>query len=84
MLVIVGPDGIRFIHDDVLAEILKGLKGLGPQRTKRASHVEPEGEAWTADMSPVGGPKLGPYASRGEALAAEFRYLVEHGVPEPE
>lgn len=80
MIIVVGPDGIKFIHDD---NLMAALKGLGPARTKRASHVEPEGENWTADMAPVGGPRLGPYATRGEALAAEFRYLVEHDIPEP-
>ena len=80
MIILVTPEGLRYIHDDTLAEI---LAGQGPRETRRASRVEPAGEKWTADLSPVGGPVLGPFDSRREALAAEFRYLVEHDVPEP-
>jgi hypothetical protein len=80
-VIMIGPEGIRFVHADELAEL---LAGQGPRKTKRASHVEPAGEAWQADMSPVGGPVLGPFPSRREALAAEFRYLVEHDIPEPQ
>jgi hypothetical protein len=30
---------------------------------------------WTADMSPVGGPVLGPFATRTEALQKETEWL---------
>ena len=44
----------------------------------RGSHVEPsEAGHWTADLSPVGGPLLGPFATRSEALSAE-RAWFEH------
>lgn len=33
------------------------------------------GEGWVADLFPVGGPVLGPYDRRGQALAAELRWL---------
>ena len=36
--------------------------------------VAPDG-AWTADLSPVNGPVLGPYTRRSEALAAEIAWL---------
>ena len=49
---------------------------LGPARTVRASHVEPaDGGGWTADLSPVGGPTLGPYPLRSAALTAEAEWL---------
>ncbi len=52
------------------------LAEIGRVACSRASHVEPtpEGE-WTADLSPVAGPVLGPYAKRSEALAAEVAWL---------
>ncbi len=52
------------------------LATLGSMNGHRASHVEmgPTGE-WTADMGPAGGPELGPYATRSEALAAEVAWL---------
>ena len=30
---------------------------------------------WTADMGPSGGPVLGPFALRAEALAAEYQWI---------
>lgn len=52
------------------------LNLLGKSKIKRASHVEPtkDGE-WTADMSPSGGPVLGPFGKRSEALRAEIAWL---------
>ncbi len=52
------------------------LAALGSQVIRRASHVEPcpTGQ-WWADMGPVDGPVLGPYATRSEALAAEVAWL---------
>ena len=32
---------------------------------------------WTANLAPVGGPVLGPFARRGDALAAEVAWLRE-------
>lgn len=46
---------------------------------QRASHVEPAGGGrWTADMGPVGGPVLGPFDERSEALAAETLWLRQN------
>ena len=72
--------GGSFVYEDAekaLGSDVAGLMGLGDLQTKRASHVEPiEGSAsWSADMSPVGGPVLGPFNLRHEALAAERRWL---------
>ena len=52
------------------------FKALGPCQIRRASHVEPtiEGE-WTADLSPVGGPVLGPFSKRSQAIQAEMHWL---------
>lgn len=55
------------------------LSGLGSLSHRRASHVEPsEKGAWRADLSPVGGPILGPYPKRSEALTAEVIWLEAH------
>ena len=55
------------------------LAALGPLSIERASHVEPDGAgAWTADLSPVGGPTLGPFARRSAALEAEREWLERH------
>jgi len=69
----VRPNGtIAFLWDDSMAD----LRDLGSMKIRRASHVEPTDDGhWTADMGPVDGPILGPYASRAEALAAEVLWV---------
>lgn len=55
------------------------LGHLGRLSHARASHVEPTNNGrWTADLSPVNGPLLGPYKNRSEALQAELNWLNEH------
>ena len=52
------------------------LSTIGSLHIRRASHVEPdETGRWWADLSPVGGPRRGPYRRRSEALAAEAAWL---------
>lgn len=53
------------------------LATLGRRTIKRASHVEFDGDSdgWLADLSPVGGPVLGPFEDRSEALGAETEWL---------
>lgn len=64
---------VVFVHDDDLAEAFEGET----LRTTRASHVEPTASGeWAADLAPVGGPRLGPFKRRGQALAAEVRWLA--------
>jgi hypothetical protein len=54
------------------------LAALGKLTIARASHVEPDEDGqWWADLSPVAGPKLGPFALRSQALAAESAWLEE-------
>jgi hypothetical protein len=65
---------MRFIYDDVLTELLDE----GDATIERASHVEPEGTQWVADMAPMGGPKLGPFTKRQDALDAEVAWLNEN------
>ena len=80
--VIVEPNGmVRFIYDDDLASVMQDVGSLS---IARASHVEPVSGGWRADMSPVGGPALGPFATRKEALAKEVAWLKLHGIPVPE
>jgi hypothetical protein len=68
---------IRCIYDEEL-----DLTSLGPLSIERASHVEPDTTGrWIADLSPVGGPRLGPFARRSEALAAETAWLNSHWLP---
>ena len=60
------------------------LAAIGPLSIARASHVEPdEAGLWFADLSPVGGPSLGPFVSRSQALTAEQVWLSEHWLPTP-
>jgi hypothetical protein len=69
----------RFIHSDELADIAPG-----PLTIRRASHVEPTKDGlWTADLSPVGGPVIGPVSKRAVALAAEVEWLKLNDIPIP-
>ena len=73
MELVVGVDGVaRCIYDETL-----DLREIGKLQITRASHVEPDAEGyWWADMSPSGGPVIGPFRSRTEALGAETGWLA--------
>lgn len=68
-------DCMSFIYTDNLAPLLDE----GVATVERVSHVEPsciDGlHGWTADMTPVNGPVLGPFTTRAEALDAEHVWL---------
>jgi len=73
-LVIDARGQIRGIYDDSI-----DLSVLGKLSIKRASHVEPDTKGrWWADLGPVHGPMLGPFARRSLALAAEQAWLGAH------
>lgn len=73
---------MRFIWSDELAP----LADSGVATTRRVSNVEQAGpgQGWTADMSPVDGPELGPFRLRRDALSAEQAWLNDHGILEQE
>ena len=75
MQLVIKPDGaVRCLYGESI-----DLHTLGRPSVSRASHVEPDQYGrWLADLSPVGGPCLGPFDSRSQALAAESRWLEEH------
>lgn len=55
------------------------LSCLGSLAITRASYVEPDLQGqWFADLSPVGGPKVGPFAKRSDALTGEQDWLVSN------
>jgi hypothetical protein len=52
------------------------LHTLGVLAIRRASHVEPDAAGrWWADLVPLKGPRLGPFARRSEALQAEYTWI---------
>lgn len=65
---------ISFIWNDEFQD----LRSLGDMSIRRVSHVEPVGDKFQADLSPVNGPTFGPYDTRGEALAAEIKWLNDN------
>jgi hypothetical protein len=71
----IAPGGrVRTLYNEAI-----DLTVLGRPRIVRASHVEPDERGrWQADLSPVGGPLLGPFATRSAALAAEAAWLTQH------
>jgi hypothetical protein len=66
---------VEFVYTDAL----QPLVASGAATVRRVSHVEPDGQGgWTADMSPVGGPVLGPFVLREAALQIERMWLKDH------
>lgn len=75
MQLVILPSGTaRCLYDEAI-----DLSVLGQPAITRASHVEPDSRGgWLADLSPVGGPLLGPFPQRSAALAAEQAWLEAH------
>jgi hypothetical protein len=77
------PDECRLIVDahgqvHCLYDEAIDLAALGELSIARGSHVEPTADGhWTADLSPIGGPMLGPFPRRSDALHAERDRLLE-------
>jgi len=69
------PDGsVRCIYAEQIS-----LAELGRVQIRRASFVEPDADGrWRVDLSPVGGPALGPFERRSDGLAAEHKWLRDH------
>jgi hypothetical protein len=72
---VIRPGGaVEALYSPAAERVLARVPGL--LTVARASRVEPEGPGrWTADLSPVGGPVLGPFPDRDAALAAEVAWL---------
>jgi hypothetical protein len=65
--------GIRCLYDESI-----DLTTLGELRICRVSSVEPDCTGhWWADMKIMGGPRLGPYPRRSEALRAEVAWIEQ-------
>jgi len=80
MELLIAPDGVvRCVYGEEL-----DLSALGQIRIRRVSRVESDqGGLWWADLSPVQGPKLGPFPRRSQAVAAELQWLIERLVHAP-
>ncbi len=72
MQIVIKPTGVLIgIYSDVF-----DYGVFGRPQIRRASHVEPDTTGrWSADLSPVNGPKLGPFEKRAEAIDAELEFL---------
>ena len=75
MDLVIDPAGqVRCLYGEAL-----DLARLGDVSIWRASHVEPDDQGrWWADLTPTGGPMLGPYNTRSLALAAEVDWLLRY------
>lgn len=75
MKLIIQPSGrAQCVYSEAL-----NLSSLGQLNIRRGSHVEPSSNGlWTADLSPVNGPLLGPFSHRSQALDAEQQWLEEN------
>ena len=75
MQLIVSPSGdVRCIYGEAI-----DLAELGQLTIRRGSYVEPTSDRqWIADLAPVNGPLLGPFANCSQALHAEEAWLLAH------
>jgi len=80
MQLVISSDGtLRCVYGEAI-----DLQALGQLDIQRASHVEPDGHGqWIADLTPVGGPLLGPFPRRSDALAAESQWLEANWLTRP-
>jgi hypothetical protein len=80
MELIISPAGdCRCIYAETI-----DLQTLGQLQIRRASHVEPDAQGrWWADLSPMRGPRLGPFPLRSLALEAEMDWLGRRLLQEP-
>ena len=77
-LVINSSGDIRCVYGEEV-----NLSELGRLSIQRGSHVEPTADGqWTADMSPIQGPHLGPFDCRTQALEAEVAWLNQYWLPQ--
>ena len=75
MVIAIKPDGtMQFIYKDEMARIIK----KGNAKIKRASYVEPKENKWTANLSPLKGPILGPFPLRKTALQEEEKWIQQN------
>lgn len=76
---VVDVDGtIRAIYSDEIP-LREIAAEIGTLSIRRASMVEPtEDGRWCADMALSGGPVLGPFDTRGEALTREVEWIRTH------
>lgn len=73
-LIVESSGNVRCVYAEAI-----DLHSLGKPKITRASHVEPDSTGrWIADLTPVSGPKLGPFDKRTHALAAEVQWLRDH------
>ena len=76
-LVVDAGGDVRCVYGEEL-----DLREIGKLQITRASYVEPDRDGfWWADMGPSGGPVLGPFRSRSEALVAEREWLGTTPLP---
>ena len=80
MQLLIFPGGtIRCVYAETI-----DLAEIGRVSISRGSHVEPdEFGRWFVDLAPVGGPQLGPFARRSDALNAEAEWLHTHWLLPP-
>lgn len=74
MQLLIDPRGlVRCLYGEAI-----DLRCLGELTIRRVSCVEPAGNGWYADLSPVLGPILGPFTHRSQALQAEVHWIEQH------
>ena len=81
MWLVVEPNGqVRCLYGEAV-----DLASHGVLSIRRASHVEPDEDGlWWTDLSPLNGPRLGPFPRRSLALVAEETWLERNWLEPPQ
>lgn len=78
-LVIESTGQVRCVYTETI-----DLTALGVLAIQRGNRVEPDAQGqWFADLRLVGGPCLGPFGKRSDAVAAEVGWLESHWLANP-
>lgn len=72
-LIVTGNGEVRCLYAEAI-----DLPALGAAHIRRGSHLDPDVRGnWWADLSPVNGPRLGPFKDRSSGLSAEQEWLED-------
>ena len=70
-LIVTGNGEIRCLYSELI-----DLPELGDAQIRRGSYLDADEQGrWWADLSPVNGPRLGPFKERSSGLSAEQEWL---------
>ncbi len=75
------PAALQWMRNAEAKVLNAGPEFGGDAETYKQNIMQAFPQRWWADLTPVDGPVLGPFVTNNEALAAELKWLDDHGAP---